>query len=78
MTKIILPKSILPDFESAKGPTEVRDSAGETLGWFLPGLSQLPDGSSITVESVRHALANPGGRSVSEVWRSLGVEYKEQ
>lgn len=76
MTRIVVPESLLPEFESADGPTKVRDASGVALGWFLPGLTKLPDGGSVTIEAIRHAFANSGGKSVSEVWRSLGVVYK--
>lgn len=76
MTRIVLPKSLLPDFESAKGPTEVRDMNGQTLGWFLPGITEVPDDGSATIDVIRQAFANGGGKSISEIWRSLGVDYE--
>jgi hypothetical protein len=77
VTRIVMPKSLLPEFESAKGPTEVRDSSGQTLGWYLPGLTELPNGADVSRESLRRAFADGANMPVSEIWRSLGVDYKD-
>jgi len=77
MASIVLPKSILLEFESAKGPTEVRDVGGQTLGWFLPGILELPNGADASKEALRRAFAESDIQPILESWGSIGVDGKD-
>jgi hypothetical protein len=54
-------------------PTEIRDSSGCVLGFFTPA-SDPSLGDYFTKEELDEAAAEPGGRTLEEIWKSLGAK----
>ena len=56
------------------GPTELRDKSGSILGVFTPAIRRYPGEPEDTLEELRAAAAEPGGYTLEEIWRELGVK----
>ncbi len=54
-------------------PTELRDSSGCVLGFFAPASSSSL-GDYFTKEELDEAAAEPGGKTLEEIWKSLGAK----
>jgi hypothetical protein len=54
-------------------PTELRDPSGCVLGFFTPAM-RLNVGDYFTKEELDEAAAGPGGRTLEEIWKSLGAK----
>jgi hypothetical protein len=55
-------------------PTELRDPSGCVLGIFTPAILRHPGEPDDTLEELRAAAAEPGGYTLEEIWRELGVK----
>ena len=69
---ITIPNLMKAQFTSP-GPTPVVDEAGFPLGVFLPNARTLPGEPFWTREELDEAFNEPGGSTLEEIWKSLGV-----
>ena len=53
-------------------PVQVCDSAGRTLGHFVP--VSVADDCPYSAEELARLQAEEGGRSLSEIWKTLGAK----
>lgn len=81
MSKVILDAEIRLKLDGLSQPTEFCDSDGRTVGHFLPAAvyekllyavaeAQRPP---LSPEETERRRREPGGRSLQEIWKSLGV-----
>jgi hypothetical protein len=73
MSQVIVPNLLKAQFTSP-GPIQVIDESGKSLGLFLPGTQTLPGEPFWTREELDEALNEPGGKTLDEIWKSLGVK----
>jgi hypothetical protein len=73
MSQITIPDLLKPQF-SSPGPIQILDEAGKPLGLFLPGTQTLPGEPFWRREELDEAFNEPGGRTLNEIWQSIGVE----
>jgi hypothetical protein len=73
MNPITIPDQLKPQF-ALPGPIPVLDEAGSQLGVFLPTAKNLPGEPYWTREELEAARNEPGGCSLDEIWKSLGVK----
>ncbi|MBA3482086.1 MAG: hypothetical protein H0T51_09755 [Pirellulales bacterium] len=55
-------------------PTELRDQSGYVLGVFTPVIRRAPGEPEDTLEELEAAANEPGGYTLEEIWRELGVK----
>jgi hypothetical protein len=77
MTKVTLDSHLRAKLNGLNEQLEVCDEAGKTVGHFLPDsvyMRLLYDAinARVTDEELRQAADEPGGRSLAEIWQSLG------
>ena len=73
MTPITIPDQMKPQFV-LPGPIPVLDESGSQLGVFLPTAQTLPGEPYWTRAELDEACNEPGGFSLEEIWKSLGVK----
>jgi hypothetical protein len=76
---VIMDHAIIPDPLSThiarfSGPTELRDQSGCVLGVFTPAIRRAPGEPEDTLEELEAAFNEPGGKTLEEIWKSLGVK----
>ena len=79
MSVLTIDRPLLERLNGLKEQTEFRDADGNVLGHFVPALKGpvelLPsDGCPYTPEELVRMRNETGGRPLSEIWKSLGVE----
>jgi hypothetical protein len=77
MSKIILDSIWQAKLNGFEEPLEVCDEAGKTLGHFLPeaiyrSFVQAWASSQISDAEIIELQKQSGGRSLAEIWKSLG------
>jgi hypothetical protein len=77
MDKLVIDPALRAQFPNLAGPVEFCDEAGKTLGHFLPAdvyreflLAWV--NANITEEELERRRQEPGGRTLAEIWKSLG------
>ena len=78
MSKVILDDVLRSKLNGLTEHLEVCDDSGHTLGHFLTDdqyhqLLYASDQCPYTEEELQHSLKEPGGRTLAEIWKSLGV-----
>jgi hypothetical protein len=79
MTQVFIDRATLGRLNGLKEQSEFRDESGNLLGHFVPArkgsVELLPtDGCPYTPEELERMRNETGGRTLSEIWKSLGVE----
>ena len=79
MGKLTLDPALRTKLNGLSEPMEVCDEAGHTVGHFLPSAlyeelfyAALAAESPHSKEELRRRHCEPGGRSLAEIWKSLG------
>lgn len=73
MDPITIPNLMKPQF-TLPGPIAVQDESGVPLGIFLPNATAMPGEPYWTREELEEACNEPGGYTLEEIWKSLGVK----
>ncbi|HMP08143.1 MAG TPA: hypothetical protein PJ982_17480, partial [Lacipirellulaceae bacterium] len=73
MDHAIIPEPLKAHIVGFSGPTELRDQSGCVLGVFTPA-PRTPTDIPLTLEDLDAAAAEAGGKTLGEIWRSLGVQ----
>jgi hypothetical protein len=73
MDHAIISDPLNVDLTAFTQPTELRDPTGSLLGVFTPA-ARSNINVPFTLEELNEAAAEPGGRTLDEIWRSLGVK----
>jgi hypothetical protein len=73
MSQITVPNGMKDQF-ALPGPIPVFDESGKSLGVFLPNTQTLPGEPFWTLEELEEAANEPGGRTLEEIWKSLGAK----
>ena len=76
MTRITIPDDFASQVHNWTSTVEICDESGQLLGTFIPAtaenLSDYHDLTSPLSEAeVKRRLAQPGGRSLGEIWKDL-------
>lgn len=74
MNHAIIPDPLKVHIAGFSAPTELRDQAGCVLGVFTPAFRRYPGEPEDTLEELEAAAAEPGGFTLDEIWRELGVK----
>ena len=79
MSQVTIDGALLARLNGLTEQTEFRDESGRLLGHFVPvkkgPVKVLPtDGCPYTSEELERMRNQTGGRKLSEIWKSLGVE----
>lgn len=77
MHKVVLDESLLTKLNGLNGQVELCDESGRTVGHFLPVevYKQMLIASSkahVTDEKLKDLGRQTGGRTLAEIWKSLG------
>ena len=77
MSQVIVDDTMRARFDSYKTPVDICDRTGRVLGKFVPAqspekISAPADGCPYTEEQLDTMRKETGGRSLSEIWKSLG------
>jgi hypothetical protein len=73
MNYATIPDPLKEQIAGFSQPTELRDQAGFVLGVFTPVIRRAPGEPEDTLEELEQALTEPGGYTLEEIWRELGV-----
>jgi hypothetical protein len=78
MTKVVVDETLKTRLHDLRDHVELCDESGQTVGHYLPaalyqsllyaGVGDPP----ISQEEIERRLEVPGGRSLAEIWKSLG------
>ena len=79
MNKVTVGEALRTQLPSLDGRIEFCDESGKTLGHFLPEdvykeLLRAWAGASISEEEIERRRREPRGRTLAEIWKSLGQE----
>lgn len=74
MDYAIIPDPIKVHLVGISQPIQLRDQSGCVLGVFTPDPGQAASVFPFTLEELDEAAAEPGGKSLEEIWRSLGAK----
>lgn len=76
MSPLVVDDPLGAEMEKIMDPVEVRDRKGRVLGLFQPLIKKplvLPsDQCPYAEEQLQQSLEQSGGRSLAEIWKSLG------
>jgi hypothetical protein len=77
MTRIIVDDPLRSQLELSSDRIELCDQDGKVFGYFLPATSPLTDSADsfeipYSEEEMERRRQEEGGRSLSEIWKSLG------
>jgi hypothetical protein len=79
MNKIVVDEPLRSQLHDLKDHAELCDESGQTVGHFLPDhlyqsllYAALEEPPHLTPEEIARRLAQPGGRSLPEIWKRLG------
>lgn len=69
MTQLTLDANALAKFRGVTTAVQVCDEEGRVVGYFRPaaGAQRYPEPPQLAPEELQQRLAEPGGRSISEV-----------
>lgn len=74
MTRVTIDDSLSIQLGNIGQPVELYNSAGTALGLFVPMFRPDPnDHCPYSVEELAEMRREEGGRTLSEIWASLGV-----
>lgn len=74
MTAIIVQAPLTDQLQGLIGPVELIDEQGRHLGHFVPRSTEIAtDSCPYSFEELARMRAEQGGRSLADIWRSLGV-----
>jgi len=76
MGSLVVDDPLGAEMERIMDPVEIRDRKGRVLGLFQP-LTKAPlvlpsDQCPHTEDELRRSLEQSGGRSLADIWKSLG------
>lgn len=74
MNQAIIPDPLTVHIAGFSGPTELRNQSGCVLGVFTPAVQRPLLEPEFSVEELRAIVAEPGGCTLEEIWRELGVK----
>ena len=75
MTRITIDDSLSIQLGNIAQPVELYNSAGLALGLFVPMFRPDPnDKCPYSLEELAEMRSQEGGRTLSEIWESLGVQ----
>lgn len=77
MTRLIVDDALRDKLDHHAAPVELCDHSGRLLGHFIPARQSasvgiLSDACPYTEEELAAMRAEPGGRPLAEIWKSLG------
>jgi hypothetical protein len=78
MTKLVVEEPLRSKLRDLRAHAELCDPSGQTLGHFLPSdvyqslLYAASEDPGIAPAEIRRRLQQPGGPSLSEIWKRLG------
>jgi hypothetical protein len=77
MAKVVVDEELRAKLNGLQEKIELCDEAGQTLGLFLPTelywrLQLAADGCPYTYEELQQSWQEEGGRTLAEIWKSLG------
>ena len=75
MNQIVVSDTLKTELDGLLGPVELIDAAGVPLGAFVPQFTHpQDDGCPYSESELEQARAERGGRLLSEIWKSLGIQ----
>jgi hypothetical protein len=75
MNQIVVDSPLGAKFQELVQPAEVVDAAGRRLGLFVPSRATgAPDDCPYSAEDLERMRGEPGGRTLPEIWKSLGAQ----
>jgi hypothetical protein len=74
MNRITVDSSMKSRLDGLVTPVEVVDETGRTLGHFVPSAAIPSDDCPYSIEDLERMRREQGGRSLSEIWKSLGAK----
>ena len=79
MSKVILDDDLRAKLNGLNETVEVCDPAGATVGQFVPQeqfvkMMVALAKTEVPLEELKRRAAAPGGKSLAEIWKKLGVE----
>jgi hypothetical protein len=77
MTRVVVEEATRAQLDGAKEPVELCDKTGKSIGLFLSEeqywkLQLAADGCPFSYEEMQRRRQQKGGRTLAEIWRSLG------
>ena len=74
MTQILIKGELSDTLSGLTDRSELLNESGEVLGIFMPTKRhKLPIFLDITEEEIQRRRQQKGGRTLAEIWKSLGV-----
>ena len=74
MTQVVLKGELGDTLSGLTDRSELLNESGDLLGVFMPAkLNKLPMFADITEEEIQRRRQQKGGRTLAEIWKSLGV-----
>jgi hypothetical protein len=79
MTRVVIDQLIRSKFSNLAEQVELCDETGRTVGYFLPAelhheLLRAWAKSDISDEELERRRNEPGGATLQDIWRRLGVK----
>jgi len=75
MNRITVNDSLKNQLDGLALPVEVVDETGRPLGHFIPRTAMgTTDDCPYSAEELERMRADQGGRSLAEIWKSLGAK----
>jgi hypothetical protein len=74
MNRITISDALKSQFDGIDVPVEVVDAAGHRLGHFVPATVLPRDECPYSAEELDRMQHEPGGRSLTEIWKALGAK----
>ncbi len=75
MNQITVHQPLKGELDAVVQPVELIDESGRRLGHFVPARTDpLVDDCPYTPEELKQMQSEPGGRSLKEIWTSLGAK----
>jgi len=75
MEQIVVSNALKSELDGLFGPVELVDAAGTPLGQFVPHFVKLEqDDCPYTESELEQAKAEQGGRTLTEIWKSLNAK----
>jgi hypothetical protein len=78
MSQLVISDAVRAELERATEPVDLVDQSGHTVGHYIPQTSPVteplcPWEPTLTEEEIDRRVSQ-GGRSLSEIWKRLGVK----
>jgi len=75
MDRIVVSEAIKSELGGLAGPVELVDARGVPIGQFVPQFVKLEDdGCPYSETELEQARTEPGGRPLTEIWKSLDAK----